>query len=244
MGLKIADLLRWRTSIILKDSKGESILDDEGLPVEVWIRVVGDEDLQNSYKYGRAASAKKRRELRDTTSEEYLAAIEPIRSASREEVIEVIKTARTQNLQSEAYSNVVRPDELKIEEFAVDPDAPSLEEQEKFDAANEAQDVAYLQALGEYQMTRIQILEAELSVYSDEGLRNLAEEEIGDISALSAFLTEMVDQKVWRSVYMDKLCKIPAFNTIEEYRSSDGSVKQQLIDAYQVLEASPSDIKN
>ena len=114
MGLKIAELLRWKTSIQLKDADNQLILDDKKKPVTVYLRVVGDEDLQNAYKEARVHSAEKRRVLRDETSVEFKDQIEPIRDASREDCMELIKIARTQNFQAEANLGVTRPDDIKL----------------------------------------------------------------------------------------------------------------------------------
>ena len=51
MGLKIADLLKWRDSIVLKNDEGLEI-NEEGNPLKegeeplkVYLRIIGDDDL-------------------------------------------------------------------------------------------------------------------------------------------------------------------------------------------------------
>lgn len=245
MGLKISDLLKWRTDITLKDLEGKDIIDPTtDQPVTLWLRIIGDEDLQETYKKARAASSLRRKSLLDKVSDDYFAAIDPIREGTREELVEIIKAARTSNLAQEAQVNVVRPDEVEIEAVAVDPDAPTLEEQEKLDAANQKQEDDYNKALGEYQLTRIAILDAELEAKTLEELRAMAEDDVITIVAQSAYIGELIDQKLWRAVYLDKTCRERAFDSVEDWRQTDQLIKDQLIERYLKLEQNPDEIKN
>ena len=244
MGLKIADLLRWRTSITIKQENGEPFLNDDNEPITLWLRIVGDEDLQDSYKVGRVASAKKRKEMRDITSDDYITAIEPMLDAPKEALIEVVRTARTQNLYAEAVSVIERPDELQIEEFAIDPDAPTLEEQEQYDAAVAKQTLDYAKAIGDYQIDRVTTIEKELDLLTREEVLTIAQDEISDIAALTAFFTAMTEYKMSKAVYHDKICREPAFADVREYRQTAPIIRDQLVEAYQKLEAQPDEIKN
>jgi hypothetical protein len=245
MGLKIADLLKWRSQIVLKDHEGKIITDDKNQPVTVFLRIIGDDDLDASYKAGRIASARLRKALRDPSSDEYLERIDPIKvEEDRDSLIDIIKTSRGSNITSEARSAIDRPELPKIEEFAVDPDAPTLEEQEKLDAAIEESESGYLQAIGKYEADRMLVIEAELKDKSIEELRDIATEEASNIIALSEFLSEILDQKVWRGCYTDKARKERAFDSIQEWRSTDAAIREQLIEAYIKLEQDPDELKN
>lgn len=244
MGLKIADLLRWRNSVQLKDPDGNPILDSKGQPVTVYLRVIGDDDLQNAYKVARVISSDTRKKLRDKESIEFKDQVEPIREATKEECIQLIKTARTQNFDALAYSNIERPDPVELEEIAEDPDAPTLEEQEKLDAANAAQDEEFQKALKEYRETKERELEEELNQKPLEELRTQAEEEVSNITSLALFLQAVQDYKMIYACYNDKTFKERSFDSIEEYRSTHTVIKDQLAEAYFRLEAGTGDLKN
>lgn len=243
MGLKIVDLLRWRESFVLKDEDDKDIIVD-GKPVKIYMRVVGDQDLQDSYKAARILSADKRRALRDETSLEFKDQVLPIREASREECVELIKVARSQNLQSEAYANTVRPDDVKLDEIAIDPDAPTLEEQERLDAANEKNVKDFEAALTEYVTTKTAELEQELAVLSIEDLRVIAEAEVSNITSLSLFLQEVLDHKIVAACYTNSALTDKAFDSVAEYRQSAPIIKKQISEAYMKLEAGTEEIKN
>jgi len=244
MGLKIVDLLRWKTSIVLKDEYDKILLDEKGNPVTIYMRVVGDQDLQDAFKLARVRSAEKRKTLRDETSLEYLDQVAPIKEASREDCVELIKTARTQTFQSEAYANVERPEAVKIEEIAVDPDAVSLEEQEQLDAANEKIDKEYEEAIKTYTETRIKETDVEFESVSIENVRSIAELEVSNITSLAIFLQEVLDYKIIMACYTDKALTQKAFDSVAEYRSSNTFIKTQISEAYMRLELGADEIKN
>jgi hypothetical protein len=244
MGLKISSLLKWKSEVKLQRSDGTPIKGTDGKQVSVWVRIIGDQDLQDTYKIARVKSARLRKALQNPDSLEWAESVEPVRAATKEESIELIKTARTSNLYAEAVSGIERPDEIPIAEIAVDPDAPTLEEQEKHDAANAKQDEEYQAAIAEFQTARMDVLDVELKAMTLAQLRQAAEEELATVLALSAFLTEVQDQKISRACYEDPTCLTRAFSDVDDYRSTDADIKMQLAEAYMNLEKTPDELKN
>lgn len=243
MGLKIVDLLRWRGSVELKDTDGKPILYDKK-PVTVYVRVIGDQDLQNAYKVARVHSAEARKKLRDHESLEFKDQVEPIREATKEECIELILTAREQNFGSDAYANTERPELVRLEEIAVDPDAPTLEEQEKLDATNEKVEQDFQNALKEYVETKKVSTKEELENTELEELRRLTELEVSNITSLGLFLQTVQDYKMIYACYNDKTYRERSFDSIEEWRETPTVIKDQLLAMYSKLEQGSEDIKN
>lgn len=242
-GLKISQLLKWKTNVLLTDHQGNPILDDKKKPVEVWLRVIGDDDLDASHKAARIASAAQRKVLRDRNSQEYKDRVEPIMEATREDCIDVLKQYRTSNLYAEARVKTVREELPTIEEVAVEPDAPTLEETEKLDDLIFKQEERYQKAIEEYVNDRTAIIVAELEALSTDDLRDLTREELSGVIALAEFYTVLLNEKVYRGAYIDKACTEKAFDSIEDFIVTDAGIKQQLIDAYTSLEFSPDSIK-
>jgi len=246
MGIKISDLLRWKSEIILKENLAEDAkpITKDGKPVKIYMRVVGDEDLQDAYKSARVHSATKRKALRDETSLEFKDQVLPVREATKEDCLELIKVARSQNFQSEAYANTERPDDIKLEEIAVDPDAPTLEEQEQLDAANAKLEEDFNKAIKEYIETKMTEIDAEFADISLENTRSIAELEVSNITSLSIFLQEVLDAKIVAACYTDKGYTEKAFTDIDDYRSSASIIKEQVSKAYMDLELKTEDVKN
>jgi len=243
MGLKISELLKWKTNVILLDHKDNPILDDKKKPIEVWLRVIGDDDLDESHRLARIASAKIRKELRTKDSQQYKDRVEPIMDAPREDCIDVLKSYRSSNLYAEARVKTVREELPKIDEVAVEPDAPTLEETEKLDELIMKQEERYAKAVEEYVADRTAVIVAELESMTTEELRQATTDELSGYIALAEFYTELLNQKVFRGSYTDKACTKKAFDTLEEFIITDGVIKQQLTEAYTALEFNPDDIK-
>lgn len=244
MGLKISDLLRWRGSIELKNADGSAIKDDHDKPVSVYLRIVSDPDLDLIYKNARVMSGDMRKKLRDTESTEYKDQVLPIKEATQEEAIELIKTARQQNYGTQAYANMIKPDLIKIEEIAVDPDAATLEEQEQLDAANKKQDEEFQEALEAYVNTKMEEDQEELSKLSIEELRAIAELEVSNITSLGYFLQIVQDLKMVYGCYNDKTYRERSFDDLEDYRVTSDVIKTQLLQKYRELEFGNDEIKN
>ena len=243
MGLKLADLLRYKKEVKLTN-QGEPILDDKGEPVVAYVRIIGDHDLQEAYKAARVASAKARKALRDKRTIDYREKIEVWDDSTKEECIQIIKAARHNDYLGEAMMAIERPELPTIEEFAKDPDVPSLEEQEKLDAAIEEVDREYKAKMEEYIQTKSTELDSILAKKKLEELRNEAKEFAADVRAMEVFMEELNEQKVYRSVFTDRVCREPAFEDIDEYKNTARPIKLQLMEAYKDLEANPEDIKN
>lgn len=243
MGLKIADLLKWRTSVILLDADGNPVLDDDEKPVVVYLRIIGDNDLEEAHRQARIHSAKVRKELQDSTSDMFQDRVLPIMEASREDCIGIIMQYRTSNLDAESRANTVRPELATIDEVAVDADAPTLEEQEQLDTENDRVDNEYTERLKEYVETRTAVIRAELDELSDEEINKIATEEISGVLALAEFFTVLMEQKILRASYLDKTYKEKAFSNLEEVRETSPTIRQQLFDAYLELEYDPDKVK-
>lgn len=233
----LSQLLRWKTDLSLKGPDGKEIR-------KVWIRVIGDHDLQEAYKLARIASAEKRAKLRDIDSIEFKDEVLTWKDASPEECKDLIRAARENHWTAQALSAVVRGDEVKMSEIAIDPDAPTLEEQEKYDAANKEVDEKYRKDIEEYVAQKKVELVTELDALSIEDLRRVAQAEAVVLLPLTIFMNELIDQKVWRAVYEDKDMTIHGFDSVEDYRQTPSIIREQLVAAYAELEKGMDDLKN
>jgi hypothetical protein len=229
---KLVDLFKYKKEVKITDKEKR------------WIRIIDDDDLNECYKLSRIASSKMRATLRNPESVEALDELGPLQNATKEECIEIIIQSRENQFRNDANANVERPELLKIEEFSEDPDSPTLEEQEKLDTATAKIGEDYYKALEAYVQARIDEQRALLEIMDDEGIKLIAKEETINILALTKFLQEVQDQKIWRAVYTDKECKIHEFSNINEYRSVNNSIKEILLTAYADLEINGDEIKN
>lgn len=233
------DLLKYKEKVVLKHPKTGKDLK------AVWVRVLGDEDLKESFRFARIASADKRKALRDKSSGAYRDEIESIlKESSREDQITLILASKENEFANTAPIIVPREDLPKIEEIAVQPDAPTLEEQERIDTAEEEQTKRFQEAIEDYIKTKLNEVKASLEDMSDETVFDLAAIEYINVQALGAFLEELNDQKAFRGTYSDEACTEKGFSSLESFKNADGNIKAQLIKAYNELEISGDELKN
>lgn len=233
----LSKLLRWNKDITLKDEKGNDLK-------KVWLRVISDYDLQEAYKIARIASAAKRARLRDVDSNDFKDEVMAFQEATADECKGLIRASRENAWTSQAFSAVVRPDEIKLSEIAVDPDAPTLEEQEKHDILNKEVDDKYQKEIQDYVDQKKIELEADLNNLELSDLQLLAQTEATVLLPLTAFMNELIDQKTWRSVYEDKEFQIRGFDSVEDFRETREILRNQLTQAYTELEAGLDEVKN
>jgi len=234
---QLVDLLRWKKEVLLKDISGNPLK-------SVYLRIIGDYDLQESYRLARIASSKKRALLRDTESDDYKDEVNILDEATPEQCLEIIMAAKSTAFENEAVSANERPELLGIDAVAMDPDAPTLEEQETLDKKREDAEQAYQKNLVEYVETKKAELITFLKSMPLKEQQSMAKEELSNIVALGVFLEELNNQKVWRSTYIDKNLKERGYSSVDEFKDAHPVVRNQLIDAYRALEIGPEELKN
>lgn len=232
----ISDLLRYKQKVELRS--GDEIIG------EVWIRVLGDYDLQQAYQQSRIASARKRAALRTVGSNDYMDFVETYPDSNTvDEAKNVIKAAKLPTMISETYAQLDRDDPAKMEEVAAEPDAPTLEEQETLDAIEVTQEKSYEERVRENIGTKMDVLAQELDAKTDVEIYDMAKYELSNLLSTSEFQIALENQKIFRATYLDEKCRTKAFLDIEDYMNAHESVKRQLVAAYEALEISGPDIK-
>ena len=232
------NLLRYKSKVVLKHPKtGKDIK-------VVWVRLLGDEDLREAFKFSRIASAEKRAALRDKESDVYKDEIGELSDQSREDLVSLIVATRENIYANEAPVVVKREDLPEISEIAVQPDAPTLEEQERLDALTNEINDRYKKSVEDYIETKKQETLAELKGLKFDKVLEKAIVEFINLQALQSFVDELNTQRGYRGTYEDEECKIRGFSSIEAFKNADTSIKQQLINAYAELEMDNDDLKN
>lgn len=210
----------------------------------VWIRVLGDHDLNRAYKLARIASSKKREALRNPMSEDYQDEVLGVADLTRAEKEDIIKTSKASIFTTEAQAVVEREELPKLEEVSIDPDAASLEDLETLDKKDKEVEEKYRKSLQEYVLTKTKELEVELQSKSEEEITELASYEISNIIPFSVFMNELMEQKIFFGTFRDKACKEREFDTIEDVKNLPKIIKDKLSDEMSSLEMSYDEIKN
>jgi hypothetical protein len=234
----LADLFLYKKEIEIINPKTKKPLK------KVWVRVLGDYDLNKAYKSSRIASANKRKALRDPETDDYKDEVMGVVDLPFEEQLELIKAGRSSGFIAEAQSNVERPDLPELEEIAVDPDAPNLENLEKLDNEEEKTEKLYKDKLQEYVDAKTLELTNTLEQLSKEEVLKMAMYEVSNIVPFSVFMDELNIYKAVFGTFQDKTCKIHEFDTREDYQNLPKEIKDQILSAIVELELSGDDVKN
>lgn len=236
MGI-LSDLFKWKRQIEIKGS-------DDSVQATVWIRILGDWDLSESYKAARVESAKMRVKIRDEQSDDYLNEVSALETFTDEELRLLIRNTKASDYLTEAFAVLNRGELPSIEEVAAQPDGPTLEEQEKLDKLTKEIDEKYQKDVSDYIEAKSEELYTKLKKLKREELYGEAKKAIQDLIPTRVFSTELADQKAYRATYEDEACKIRAFPNVQEFRNADTAVRTQIIVAYSTLEINPEELKN
>lgn len=234
---RLADLFRYKTKIHIKDQSGKT-------KATVWLRIIGDEDLNNCYKLARIASSKRRKLLRQETTLEYLDEVAPVEEMEIEELRKIVRQSKETEFIAESYVTINREDLPKIEDIAVEPDAPTLEEQEMLDGRLLEIELAYQNALKQYVQDRLEAFDAELVQMPREEMEVLTKKALSNILPLRTFADELAAQKIFHATYQDEACTKREFASVDDFKEAHRFVKEQLLEAYNELELAIDDIKN
>lgn len=236
---QLDDLLKYKKKVTLKNQRTGKDLKT------VWVRILGDDDMKEAFQQARIASAAKRKELRDTDSPAYQdEIIGVLKETPRDQQEELILASKENEFANNAPIVVPREDAPKIEEIAVEPDAPTLEEQERLDDTEKEQNEKFRKAIDEYIETKLNEVRAGFADLTDDRIFELATVEYINIQSLQAFLDEINQQKAFRGTYMDEDCKERGYSSMDSFRNADSQIKAQLIVAYSELEVGADDLKN
>jgi len=211
---------------------------------KVWVRILGDYDLNLAYRHSRVASSAKRALLRDPDSSDYKDEVLGVLELPYEDQIDLIKTARSSNFIAEAQSIVERPDLPELEEVAVDPDAARLEDLEKLDSVEEKESKEYKEKVQNYIDTKLLELSKELESLSKEEVLKIAQYEVSNIIPFSVFVDELNAYKAVFGTFQDKPCKIREFEDIQDFKNLPKAIKDQILFAINQLEITGEDLKN
>ena len=210
---------------------------EEENPIFIYMKVLGDADLNKTRVHALRESAKLRRELRDPNSDQYLVAIRDKEDLSKEDLVNynVIFSAReiTQNV----WKNVKVPYPKQPKSDA------SLEEQERYqkevDDYPKKKEEEFRKAINESESK----LKKELQSKSDDDLYILYKKsvtnELCEQKAISAFK----EMSVYLGCYKDDEFKDRFFESFEQLQNLEPAQKVEFLSAYQTLEMGTDEIK-
>jgi hypothetical protein len=226
----ISQLFLWKGEVPIVDQQQKEV-------AKVYMRVVGDKDLNKARIHSLRQSAELRAVLNDKKSDEYYAFISGIEFTSRETVTAGVKLLLLADLGSDARRNVI----IKFPKEPASDDP--LEEHEKYQKEvddfpeNFGKDVdAELERLLKAEEKRLKKLSDEdlFDEYKSLTINYICQEEM---------TRTFLDKSIFFSTYADDQYKKKYFKTFKAYENLATEVKDQLRDAYRNLELGMTELK-
>jgi len=238
-GMEILDtLFKWQTELEIVDNKGEVVLIGEK-PLIVHQRVVGDAELIKARKQALKASGSLRRELRNKTSDSYIAMIPDHEALDDETLGSMILLSEALNIRTQATAIAEKPKEPK------EPDADAtLEQQEEYEAAVEAHIKAIEVAIQEKSKELADKRLEELKEVPREKLVKIFMSTVVDSLCRSEMLRVFNSWCAYLGTYKSKRIKARAFSSYAAFDNASPELKSQILDSYIGLELGGEDLKN
>jgi vacuolar-type H+-ATPase subunit I/STV1 len=229
----ITQLFKWHKEVEIEDKIS-------GISTKVYMRLVGDADLNRGRVMGYRASAELRQKLKTEGSDERLAFLSELKDYKQDKEI-LVKTLillMIGDLQMRAFNLVSLPEPKEPE-----GDEASLEDWEEYQKQVDAYPAEFTKLLDkELEKLRKQE-EKELSKLSIEELYDKYEHEIMNRLCAEEMENVYYDFCVFAGTFTDPKFKKRAFNTYEDLQNAHIKLKEILRENYRKLEVTTSELK-
>lgn len=217
-------LFKWRTSVVIDG-------------ITFYVRVVGDQVIDDARKEALLESRKLRRALRDQESDDYLIYLDALQDLDDESLRNLVIVVAMRTIMREYLNTNPRPVLLPL------GDNPTQEEQEQFEESKEAREQEYLAAMELYVEQWREDFTKTLEKRDTAYLLGMAKVNRIDQVCEEKFSNVFEEYVIAASLYSDdKYTK--RMLTVPEYRELPSEIKSQLRDAYNNMSIGPDDIKN
>lgn len=226
----LSKLFLWNRSVEIKDDSGNILK-------TVWMRLVGDADLNRARVISLRESYKIREALKDETSDEHMAYIAPLKLSDRESIATGVKMMNLGDYMDEARTSV-------LSKFPVEPSSDSsLEEQEKYQKAIDEFPLKWEKDM-DRELKKIQKREdARIAEMTDDALRKEYVDRLVNYICQTMMNSTFHSYCTYFGTYEDSKFRRRAFRSYDDYSNISPKTKQQLEDAYKELEIAVPELK-
>lgn len=203
-----------------------------------YLRVVGDQVLEDARKAALLESRKLRKALRDVNTDEYLMYIDGFEDLSNDQLLDLIVAVSGRQYAQDYIKSTPKP---HIDDLG---DYPTQEEQENYEAAKIQRDEDYKNDFEVAYLAWESTFRAGLKTKDRAFLLSLAAKYQIDSLAEAKFSDVFEDYVVFASVYSDKDYKKRSFTNVDDYRELPSDLKQLLRNTYDNINVSSEEIKN
>jgi len=226
----ISRLFLWNQKFEITDKNGE-------IKSVVYIRLVGDAELNQARIKAIRASRELREKLRTKNSDERMAFIPDADYATKEELVGLILLIKTRELTQQAIKEVNIP-------FPKEPSSDaSLEKQEKYQKEVDGYEDKRAIAINKLVLQKIEKERLLLEGMGEESLLKEYERLIISTLCEDEMIKTFNDWCVYFGTFKDESLKIRYFQNIEQLQNLPSEIKSQFVDKYSSIELSIDTLK-
>lgn len=215
----------------------EFSIEGENGNISVYMRIVGDADINKARVSALRRSAELRRKLRDENSDERFAFVRNIDEVDEDTMISVVIVFSMRDLTEQSKEEV----KLKIPKQPRSDAKTELHEQ--YQAEVDAYPAKYQEELRKIIEVKIEKLKKDLKKLSREALYKKYEQALIDELCERELMTAFREWTTFLSVYRDPELRVKFFDTFEEFANLPSDVKSDFIKEYSLLELTIDDLK-
>lgn len=228
--VNISSLFKWSEKIPIIGPNGEELQ-------VVYIRLVGDADLNRARVFGLRESSKLRKALKTPGTDEYEAFITQIREQDKELLVKMISLLLISQLGEESRREV----DIK---FPVEPSSDaSQEEHEKHQEEVDNFPQTFADAAEKILRKKIKREEKRLETLDENQLKKEYGDAFINFMCQQEMTNKFMDMCTYLGTYKDKKFKRHAFLSWDDFNNAAFELKDQLRKAYSELEVKMPDLK-
>jgi hypothetical protein len=226
----LSKLFTWSKTVPIYDESGS-------LRTTVYLRVVGDAEVNKARVFALRESAKLRRLLKTPGTDEQLAFISNTEIQEKKNMIKSVVLLSMMDLSTAARKEV----DIK---FPTEPSSDStMEEQEKYQEELDNFPEKFNKEVEKLLRKKLSKLEKELEAQPEEQLRKQYLEELIGYICNNRMSEKFLDMCIYFGTFKDKRFKKRSFESFESYDNSPKELKDLLKEAYQSIEINIPDLK-
>jgi len=227
----LSSLFKWKADVNIKDDTGESV-------ATVYMRLVGDADINKARVFALRRSGALRHQLRTPGTNEYEAFVAPIDTIEDiQRLIIGIKMLLLPELANKARQDIDLPLPTPPKSDA------SLEEQEKYQDEIDNYPTVFNGMVQEKITDYLDAEQLRLEKLSFEKLQKEYVEALIGSTCNREMLQAFQDMCIYHATFQDADFTQPAFKSFEDFENASLTVKRQLRDAYSDFEISMDSLK-
>ncbi len=211
----------------------------DGTELTVYVRLIGDEDLNQVRVHAIRESGKLRKNLYNSKWEDREAYLPDISKYKKDKIINIVTSLGLQDMTDRAIKQIdlelPRPKDLGSD--------PSLEEQEKYQEEVDRWPDLFNKKVSKIVTSFLEKRKKELQKITKKLLLEYYEEALIDASCTERLNRKFIEESTFLGTYMDENFSIRLFENFEEFLNTPTKLKELLMLNYKSLELSAQDLK-